>query len=118
MVKSRPVVVISPKMRHRAGLVTVVPLSTVEPSPVQAHHMLLSKASLPQLGHFQMKDSWLKGDMLYTVGFHRLNLIRLGKRGQDGKRLYFKNRLGRTTMAQVYRCVMHGMGMPHLVEHV
>ena len=32
--------------------------------------------------------------MLYTVGFHRLNLIKLNTRTVDGKRDYFRNKLG------------------------
>jgi len=36
MVKLRPVVIISEKMKHRGGLVTVVPLSASEPK-VKCH---------------------------------------------------------------------------------
>lgn len=50
---------------------------------------------MPMIGIFQERDSWVKGDMLYTVGFHRLNLIKLNTRTIDGKRDYFRNKLGR-----------------------
>ncbi|RDX36625.1 type II toxin-antitoxin system PemK/MazF family toxin [Kangiella sp. HD9-110m-PIT-SAG07] len=76
MVKNkRPVVVISPSMAGRQNLVTVVALSTKEPEKLLNYHYKLPKNSMPQLGRFQTSDTWLKGDMIYTVGFHRLNLI-------------------------------------------
>ena len=120
MVKSgRPVVVLSPAMRGRPNLVTVVALSTEPPSPVMPYHLELPRASLPQLSRFQERPSWVKGDMIYTVGFHRLELIRLGKKDQQtGKRLYFKQRLARERMREVYACVMHGLNLGHLAQLV
>ena len=47
MVKQRPVVVVSPKTLKRNRLVTVVPLSTRAPDPVQKFHHKLDPASLP-----------------------------------------------------------------------
>lgn len=120
MVKSgRPVVVLSPAMKGRPNLVTVVALSTEPPNPVMPYHLELPRASLPQLGRFQERPSWVKGDMVYTVGFHRLDLIRLGRRDpQTGKRLYFTDRLGRPQMRQIYGCVMHGLNLGHLADHI
>ena len=34
MIKRRPVVVVSPRLRNRTDLCTVVPLSTIEPRPI------------------------------------------------------------------------------------
>lgn len=73
---------------------------------------------MPMIGGFQEEDSWLKGDMIYTFGFHRFNLIQLGKRGPDGKRLYFKNCLGSEQMKHIYQCVMHGLNLAKLAQHV
>ena len=73
---------------------------------------------MPMVGFLQEQDSWLKGDMIYTVGFHRLKLIMLGKRGPDGKRLYFKNTLGIDQMKQIYQCVMHGLNLSKLAMHI
>ena len=116
--KKRPVVVLTGAIQGRSNLVTVVPLSHTEPKPPQRYHYKIPKASLPMVGKFQDGDSWLKGDMIYTVGFHRLTLIRLGKRGGDGKRLYFDGRLGREQMKLIYQCVMHGLNMSHLAGYV
>ena len=119
MVKSkRPVIILSPRLRRRPDLVTVVALSTQAPEEAGDYHLKLPSSSLPQLGMFAT-DSWVKGDMVYTVGFHRLNLIRLGTRDpQTGKRRYFKDRLSRDRMREVYSCVLHGLGIGHLTPHL
>lgn len=120
MVKSgRPVLVLSPNMQGRGQLVTVVALSTAKPPIVRPYHYQLPKNVMPQLGRFQEKDTWVKGDMIYTIGFHRLDLIRLGKREpRTGKRLYFTQRLEREQMKQVYSCVLHGLSLAHLPQHL
>jgi len=120
MVKdNRPVIVISPPMRGRPDLVTVVALSTKPPYPVFPYHCQLPKACLPMLGRFQQDDTWIKGDMVYSVGFHRLNLIRLNQRDPNtGKRTYFTRRLGREWMKTVYGCVLEGMNIGHLSQHL
>ncbi|HET7675553.1 MAG TPA: type II toxin-antitoxin system PemK/MazF family toxin, partial [Gammaproteobacteria bacterium] len=120
MVKTgRPVIVIASDSRNRPNLVTVVCLSTGKPEVIQPCHLQLPKSCLPQLGRFQERESWVKGDMIYTVGFHRLHLIQLGKRDpQTGRRLYFKDRLGRDRMREVYCCVLAGLNLNHLADHL
>lgn len=115
MVKNnRPIIVLTGAIKGRANLVTIVPLSTTEPIQPQPYHYKIPKQSMPMVGIFQGKDSWVKGDMTYTVGFHRLNLIRLGKRNAQGKRLYFTERLGRDQMKAIYQCVLYGLNIGHL----
>lgn len=115
-VKTRPVVVLATRP---GGLVTVVALSTVKPDPVEAIHLCLPRASMPQLGRFQEKDSWVKGDLVYAVGCDRLDLIRLGKRDPaTGKRLYFLQRLGRDRMKEVYSCVLHALNVGHVCQYL
>ncbi len=118
MVKRRPVVIISSELKGRKGLVTIVPISTVEPNPIEKFHYQLPKASLPMLPFFQDKDNWIKGDMLYTVAFHRLDLIQLGTRNAQGKRNYFSQRLGREQMKAIYECVLYGINLPDLAKHL
>lgn len=117
MVKSkRPVLVVAP---NRADLVTVIALSTREPAPLLPCHYKIPKKSMPQLGRFQEKDTWLKGDMIYTVGFHRLDLIRLNKKDPNtGKRLYYNNKLGREQMKEVYKCMLYGLNLGSLGQHL
>ena len=56
--------------------------------------------------------------MLYTVGFHRLDLIQLGKKDFNGKREYYKSKLGREQMKAIYTCVLHGLNLPHLGQYL
>jgi mRNA interferase MazF len=66
MVKVRTVVVISPKIKTRYGLCTVVGLSTTAPDPVETYHAQINIE--PKL--LQPWDShgvWIKGDMVYRI---------------------------------------------------
>jgi uncharacterized protein YifN (PemK superfamily) len=73
MVKRRLAVVISPRLKRRDGLCTVVPLSTLDPVPVEAWHYQFELPKEPP-EPFEGKVKWAKCDMLATVGFHRLLL--------------------------------------------
>ena len=130
-VKRRPVIVLTvrpgplvPSLSHpgkpfMGPLVTVVALSTQEPTKKERHHLLLPKQCMPQLGPFQEKDSWIKGDMIYAVCYHRLDLIQLGKRDPvTGKRLYFTSQLGRERMREVYACVLHALNIGHVAQYL
>ena len=120
MVKShRPVVVLTPPIVGRAELVTVLALSTKEPDKIMPFHYKIPRNSMPQLRRFQENDTWVKGDMIYTAGFHRLDLIRLGKRDSTtGKRLYFTQKLGRGQMKDIYSCALHGLNLGQLSQHL
>ena len=120
MVKaSRPVVVISPELKGRDNLVTVVALSTKKPNSVMDYHYRVPINSMPQVGTFQKEESWLKGDMIYTVGFHRLDLIKLGSRNPNtGKRVYFRRCLSKQQMAEIYKCVLFGLNLGDLGQYL
>jgi mRNA interferase MazF len=112
MVKKRPVVIISPRLKRRHGLATVVPLSTTEPNPICDHHCKISiKPALP--APFDSEEVWVKADMLATVGFERLELIRTG-RDHEGKRKYLTPQLEQAALKIVYQCVLHGIGLGRL----
>jgi uncharacterized protein YifN (PemK superfamily) len=112
MVKTRPVVTVSPRLKRRDGLVTVVPLSTTEPVPVCNHHCKLRfNPVLPP--PFDSEEVWVKADMLATVGFGRLDRIRTG-RDQSGKRKYLTPRLKPEQLKSVYQCVLHSIGLGDL----
>ena len=63
MTKPRPVVIVSPRLRRRADLVAVVPLSTTAPEPVEAHHCSIHLAD-PLPPPFDNPNMWAKCDML------------------------------------------------------
>ncbi|SDA34652.1 type II toxin-antitoxin system PemK/MazF family toxin [Sphingomonas sp. NFR15] len=71
MVKRRLAVTISPKLKRRNDLVTVVPLSTTAPHAEEPWHHRLELTLPPPWGD---GPRWAKCDMLATVGYARLNL--------------------------------------------
>ncbi|MGV6858816.1 MAG: type II toxin-antitoxin system PemK/MazF family toxin [bacterium] len=119
MVKKRPVVVVSPKLKRFSRLCTVVCISTVEPDSPEPWHYKLPRASLPPDPTFQQSDSWVKGDMIYRVSFERLNLILLKNLPRTGgKRPYFKQRLGRDQMKSIYGCILQSLNLGELGQHL
>ena len=85
MVKRRPAVVLSPAIRGRPLLCTIVPLSTTPPRTVLDHHLRL--VLWPRLpAPYDSAEMWLKGDIVLTVGFARLRYLFRG--WKDGERDY------------------------------
>lgn len=79
MVKRRPCVVVSPRLRRRHDLCTVVPLNATPPKPPRPyHHLITLDRPLPHA--FDAAAMWAKCDMLATVSFARLDLIKVGRR--------------------------------------
>lgn len=116
MVKRRPVVVISPKISIRAGLCTVVALSTSEPKPKMPYHCQITlNPPLPE--PWGDTPRWVKGDMVCAVGFHRLDFPRFGK-GMDGKRVYRYNAISDEDLRRVRQCVLCGLGLSSLTKHL
>lgn len=116
MVKRRLAVVLSPRIEARPGLCTVVPLSLTEPDPVMPFH---TKISIPfdlpnEWGH---RERWIKGDMVNAVGFHRIDLLRMGK-DRNGKRIYQTKALPTELFKAVQICTLHGMGFSALTKHL
>ena len=114
MVKRRPVVVISPRIRARPGLCTVVALSRTEPRPVMPYHARIDlRPELPS--PWGSDNIWVKGDMINAVAFHRLDLIRLG-RDPDGGRACLLQPLPAETLATIRRCVIAALGLQALTD--
>lgn len=116
MVKVRPVIVISPKIATRARLCTVVSLSTTDPDPIMPfHHRLRIRPSLPNPWNSELM--WVKGDMVYAAGFHRLDLIRAGK-DRNGKRIYQYHCLSDDQIKEVRGCLLRSIGLSVLTKHL
>ena len=108
MVKRRPVIAFSPRLRHRRGLITVVPLSTTAPDRQAPYHCTIS---LPYaLPNFEQIECWVKADMLATVGFHRLELFRTD-RDQKGQRKYLTPKISEEDFEKVRECVKAALGL-------
>ena len=78
MVKRRLAVVISPSISQRKGMITVVPLSTTEPIPHMNFYCEI-EISFKLPAYWGHRRRWIKGDMINAVGFHRVDLLSLGK---------------------------------------
>ena len=116
MDKRRPVVILSPKIKSRHHLCTVVSLSTDPPDPVMPYHRQIDiRPRLPR--PWQSDGVWIKGDMVNAVGFHRLDFIRLGK-DRDGKRIYLYEPLSEENLKIIRECVLRAMGMSVLTKHL
>lgn len=109
MVKRRPVIVVSPRLRHRDGLCTVVPLSATEPKRIMPYHCRIEFD--PPLPHpYDDGVHWVKADMIATVGFHRLAPLLVGK-DQYGKRKYDNRVISTGQLNAIYICIRHALGM-------
>ena len=114
MVKRRPAVVISPKIRNRPHLCTVVALSTTPPDPAMPYHRQIDlRPRLP--AGWQSDGVWVKGDMINAVGFHRLDLIRLGK-DVSGRRLYLYEPQSAENLKIIRQCVLRALGLAGLTK--
>lgn len=106
MNKLRPVVVISPRLPHRSGIVALVPFSTTGPLHGLPFCVRLSKNYLPGDPDLPV---WAKCDMLLNVGLHRLSAIKIGKRK------YHYPSLTPGDLKNVKAGVLWGLGMGHLL---
>jgi len=77
MVKTRPVVVVSPNEMHRPGLVTIVPLSTTPPDVVHPYHYRLKGSPIPGS---TANEVWAKCDMICSVNVGRIDRVRTVRR--------------------------------------
>jgi len=116
MTKRRPAIVISPRLRDRGELCTVVPLSTTNPPSVMPyHHRIVIDPVLP--APYDSKSHWVKADMLYTVSFARLYLPFSKKDGQ-GKRIYDVRTIDKVDLIKIQQCVLHGIGLTVLTDYL
>jgi len=116
MDKLRLAIVLSPKIRARPKLVTVVPLSLTEPEKIMPFHKQIDiPFELPT--RWGKANRWIKGDMVNAVGFHRVNFLNLGK-DNNGKRIYQYQHLPDDLFREVRRCVLHGLGLSTLTKHL
>jgi mRNA interferase MazF len=108
MVKTRPVMVISPKTRIWTKLCLVVPISSRAPIPVQNHHFKLPEGLLPDRKY---AEAWIKGDTIMAVGCHRLDRLKVRHRQ------YVVPQAPPNVLKEVRRCVLHATGMQALTNH-
>jgi len=111
--KLRPVIVLAchPVMNPQSnGVVSVVCLSTREPNPEKGWHRKIDSRFMPNIPFFIGKDTWLKGDLVYSVSFERLNAYYEG-RDEKGRRKYYTQVIGRDEMNEIRQCVRLGINL-------
>lgn len=109
--KRRPVVVVSPRLKDRWGLCTVVPLSTTPPRKVMGYHYRLRTA--PPLPYpYDSDEHWVKGDLISTVGYARLSLPFGGEKDAQGKRIYDQRVVSAHDLEEIQACIRRALNMP------
>lgn len=111
MVKTRPVVVLSPRIKGREGLVSIVPLSTTPPNPAEAHHCQVPIHLLPKSLQATCTASWAKCDLVYTLSLSRLTLVQGKRDPKTGKRAYEQAKVDLATLQNLRRCAAIGLGI-------
>jgi mRNA interferase MazF len=112
MVKARPAVVISPRLPHRDGLCSVVPLSG-DPNDHPSAWDVRLEFDPPLPYPFTYGVAWAKCDMLATVGFARLDLFQTD-RDQYGKRKYLHPKVSAVDLGRIRGGVLFALGLGNL----
>jgi len=116
MDKVRFVVVVSPRLRHRNDLCTVVPISTTAPEHPQLFHVRLGKDPYPKSPPDTV--AWVKCDMLMTVSFARLSAYWDGRHPSSGKRKYITLRVSKDEFREIRIGILNSIGLGKLKEAV
>jgi mRNA interferase MazF len=99
--KIRPVVVITPWYVRRAGLATIVPLSTQRPRRLCRYHIRLSAPAFPDAA----VEVWAKCDLAMSVSYARLDRIQL----RSGK--FVTGFVSDSDLQRIYSAVAYGFGV-------
>ncbi|OGT77134.1 MAG: hypothetical protein A3I13_04645 [Gammaproteobacteria bacterium RIFCSPLOWO2_02_FULL_47_50] len=116
MVKKRLVVVVSEAGEGRQCLCTVIPISATEPEVLMPFHHEMNPMSFPD--SYRNKRHWAKCDMIYTVGYHRLDRVKLGRDRNTGKRLYYSGSAILQDIQGIRKAMLHGLKLDTLTQHL
>jgi uncharacterized protein YifN (PemK superfamily) len=100
IVKRRPVITVSKARNDGAPLCSVIPISSTKPKVVRDFHYLLPSSELPKHLQGQYQESWVKIDMIMTVGFSRLTMLWNGRDG-NGARVYQTGKIGQQHIDEI-----------------
>lgn len=106
MIKSRPAVIVGPRLRRRGDLVGVVPLSTTRPVSLEAYHCeIVLDRPLPK--PFDAPVMWAKCDMYSSVSLLRLDRF---KAARGGNRQWTTGRVDESQLVALRAAVLYGLG--------
>lgn len=106
MVKRRLCIVVSPKLKRRNNLASVVPLSETEPEPVEDWHHKVDLVSQS----WGNGPRWAACDMVATVGYFRLSRPHYRHHVTE-KRLYERLALDGENFEEVRRKLRLALGL-------
>ena len=78
------------------------------------HFQLRIDPALP--APYPEQDVWVKCDMVYTVGYHRLNLP--WYQDEHGKRQYVNQYVGEDDLVAIQRCMLAALGFQDLARYL
>ena len=78
------------------------------------HFRLRIDPALP--APYPEQDVWVKCDMVYTVGFHRLNLP--WHQDENGKRQYVNQYVSEDDLLAIRRCMLAALGFQELARYL
>lgn len=117
MLKTRPVIVVSPSLQGRGKLLHVVPISLTAPNPVCPWHVEVPLACMPPAAQHKEGVRWAKCDMVVTVGWSRLDRYQAPQ--LHGRKVFQEGYLDLPTLVAVKRAIAHVFGIrPNLWEVV
>lgn len=108
MVKTRPVIVVSPKLPYRGQIVTIVPISLTEPIHNLPYTVRLSKNYHPN--EDDDLPCWAKCDMLMNISKARLNGFKIGRRK------YESPQASNDDLQAVKHGVIYSLGLGNLIR--
>jgi mRNA interferase MazF len=106
MVKTRPVVVVSPRLPYRSEIVAIVPISTTAPKHDLPFCYRLSKNYHPE--EADDLPCWAKADMLLNKGAYRLSGFKVGRRKWEFPALSSND------LAAVRHAILCGLGLDRI----
>jgi uncharacterized protein YifN (PemK superfamily) len=117
MIKTRPVVVVSPRLRRRGNLIGVVPLSNTAPKPAEAYHCLIQLDN-PLPAPFDNPIMWAKCDMYSVVAMQRLDRFKEAKQRHGGARQWRVGKANTLQIAALKKGILCGLGFDSLTIHL
>lgn len=104
IVKKRPVIVVSPRLPYRSGLVAVVPVSLTPPRNDVPFIARLSRNYNP--AEADDLPCWAKCDLVLNIGLWRLDGFKIGRRRWETPQVTGED------LRAVRKAVLAGLGFP------
>jgi uncharacterized protein YifN (PemK superfamily) len=116
MCKTRPAVVIGPRLRSRGRLVTIVPLSTTAPTELLDYHCRI-ELEHPLPPPFDAPLMWAKCDLVSSVSLDRLDRFKEPHR-RGGPRQWRTGTVNTDQLRALKAGVLCGLGFSTLTKHL